>query len=179
MVPRVACELRRSVPHLGFRFVMTLPMDSMIWQTILREAAQLRVTPYIENRGPVAHHDGPQLYRECQASFLPTVLETFSASYPEAMAMCLPIVTTDLDFARDVCGDAALYFRPGDVHQAAAHLIRALTDSQRRSELVQAGQQRLRSLPTAQRQYYHQVDLLEALVEGRFEQVAEGSLPTT
>lgn len=35
---------------------------------------------------------------------MPTVLEVFSATYPEAMA--LPIVTSDLDFARDICDNA-------------------------------------------------------------------------
>ena len=43
---------------------------------------------------------------------LPTLLESFSATYIEAMFHGKTILTSDLDFARDVCGEAAFYFDP-------------------------------------------------------------------
>ena len=57
----------------------------------------------------------PQIYSECDALFYPTLLECFSAAYPEAMIMKKPILTSDLSFATGVCGDAAAgktYFQP-------------------------------------------------------------------
>ena len=40
--------------------------------------------------------------------------------------MGVPIITSDLDFARDVCGDAAYYFNPDDDEQAANALAKII-----------------------------------------------------
>ena len=168
----VAAEMIRRAPHLQFRFVVTLPHDCSIWTQLERTAHKLGVASCIENRGPVSLKDGPQLYQECQVCFMPTVLETFSASYPEAMAMERPIVTTDLSFARDVCRDGALYFQPNQVEDAATNLLRVLGDASLRAELIRRGGAALGRLPTAQQQYHLQVDLMEALAENRFGKVS-------
>lgn len=164
----VAAEMVRRAPHLNFRFVVTLPRDCSIWIELERSAQQLGVASFIENRGPVSLQDGPQLYQECQVCFMPTVLETFSASYPEAMAMERPMVTSDLSFARDVCREAAIYFQPNHVQDAAEKLLRVLGDASLRAELIRMGRDSLSRLPTAQQQYHLQVDLMEALAENRF-----------
>jgi glycosyltransferase involved in cell wall biosynthesis len=39
-------------------------------------------------------------------------LESFSGTYVEAMYHGKPVFTSDLDFAKTVCGDAAFYFNP-------------------------------------------------------------------
>jgi glycosyltransferase involved in cell wall biosynthesis len=52
--------------------------------------------PRIINAGPVPPPECPSLYQECDGMFLPTLAECFSASYPEAMIMKKPIITTDL-----------------------------------------------------------------------------------
>jgi len=66
----------------------------------------------VMNLGPVAHESCPSIYNQCDFLFAPTLLETFSASYPEAMKMNLPILTSKYSFAKDVCHNAALYFDP-------------------------------------------------------------------
>jgi glycosyltransferase involved in cell wall biosynthesis len=68
--------------------------------------------PRVINLGPVAHKSCPSIYSQCDFLFAPTLLETFSASYPEAMKMNLPILTSKYSFAKDVCHNAALYFDP-------------------------------------------------------------------
>ena len=70
------------------------------------------LTDRILNLGPVDLEDLPNVYRASDALFLPTLLESFSGTYLEAMHYGLPILTTDLDFARNICRDAALYFDP-------------------------------------------------------------------
>ena len=67
---------------------------------------------HVVNLGPVAHESCPSIYSQCDFLFAPTLLETFSASYPEAMKMNLPILTSKYSFAKDVCHNAALYFDP-------------------------------------------------------------------
>ncbi len=61
----------------------------------------------------------PGLYAGARAFVLPTILETFGQPFVEALAAGLPIIAADLPFAREVCGDAALYFAADQVDQLA------------------------------------------------------------
>jgi glycosyltransferase involved in cell wall biosynthesis len=93
--------------------------------------------------GPVPPPECPSLYRECDAMFLPTLAECFSASYPEAMKMEKPIITTDLGFARSICGDAALYFDPCNANAAAEQILRLLQDPLLQDSLRARGREQL------------------------------------
>lgn len=64
------------------------------------------------NVGPIDIADCPYLYEQTDALFLPTLLECFTASYPEAMIMRKPILTSNRIFAHEICGNAAIYFDP-------------------------------------------------------------------
>ena len=61
----------------------------------------------------------PSLYEQADVMFQPTLLECFSATYPEAMKMQRPIVTTDIEFAHGLCGPAAHYYSPLSAEDAA------------------------------------------------------------
>lgn len=153
LLPRIAARLRSLAPACQVRHVVTLPHQAPLWRRLKREAKRLGVEDWIENRGPVALADGPALYRGCDLSLAPSLLETSSAVYPEAMAMGHPIVTTDLAFARDACGPAALYYRPLDEDSAARCLLRLISDASLRHELRTLGRSRLASRPDARERY--------------------------
>lgn len=89
------------------RFVLTI--DSVNFERIFGNE---EIRKYVYNVGYVNGSTLPQLYSECDALYLPTFIECFSANYPEAMAMGKNILTSDLGFAHSVCKDAALYFDP-------------------------------------------------------------------
>lgn len=68
----------------------------------------------IVNVGPLKQEELGSFFKGCDAFLFPTLLESFSGTYLEAMHFGLPILTSDLDFARYVCYDSALYFNPWD-----------------------------------------------------------------
>lgn len=124
-------------------FVVTIP--SQDYNNIFKE----NVRHKIFNVGPVKPKDCPQLYFETDALFAPTLLECFSANYPEAMVMQKPIITTDLSFARAICGDAALYFSPLDAKDAALKIVEVVEKNEIGEELIKKGLQRLTSFDGA------------------------------
>jgi glycosyltransferase involved in cell wall biosynthesis len=69
----------------------------------------------IINIGPVKQEELSWIYNKSYALFLPTLLESFSGTYIEAMKFKTPILTTNFDFAIEVCKDAAVYFDPNDL----------------------------------------------------------------
>jgi glycosyltransferase involved in cell wall biosynthesis len=82
-----------------------------------RAPAQLRgelraCSDVVTDLGPLPHSSVAGALRDATALFLPTLVETYGLIYLEAMACGRPILTSDRDFARWVCGDAARYFEP-------------------------------------------------------------------
>lgn len=76
----------------------------------------------VSNVGPLSVAQCPNFYRNMDAVIFPSLLECFSATPLEAMAMECPLFASDRPFNRDVCGDHAHYFDPMDPADAAAKI---------------------------------------------------------
>lgn len=85
----------------------------------------------------------PSLYEQCDVAFQPSLLECFTATYPESMRMGKPIVTTDLEFAKGICGDAACYYGAIDPREASDALFKVATDTEYAAQLVANGRKQL------------------------------------
>ena len=79
---------------------------------LLKEIERRNLGHIIQNIGPVPMDEVPALYDVTDGLILPTLLESFSGTYVDAMKFEKPIFTSDRDFAQDVCGDVAFYFDP-------------------------------------------------------------------
>jgi len=73
----------------------------------------------INNVGPLKVSQCPSFYQQLDAVIFPSLLECFSATPLEAMAMHRPLFASDRQFNRDVCGEHAMYFDPLDPLSAA------------------------------------------------------------
>lgn len=74
------------------------------------------------NVGPLLVAQCPTFYKAMDAVVFPSLLECFSATPLETMAMEIPLFASDRPFNRDVCGNHAHYFDPL-VPETAAHAI--------------------------------------------------------
>lgn len=104
---------------------------------------------YVINVGYQPIEKCPSLYDSADAVFFPSLLETFSAVYLEAMKMEKPIITSDLSFAHDICGDAALYFDPLNADDGLLQIKKLINDPPLKKSLISKGQERLQKFPTA------------------------------
>lgn len=120
---------------------------------------------YIQNLGPQRVSDCPQLYDKTDALFLPTLLETFSANYPEAMIMNKPILTSGYDFAQDVCRDAALYFDPLNPEDIADKIIQLSESENLYLRLIENGQKRIIELETPRSRAEKYLNIFKEVIE--------------
>ncbi len=97
----------------------------------------------IINVGSLTQEQLADYYNSCDCLVMPTLLESFSGTYLEAMHFGMPILTSDLDFAHEVCGDAALYFDPWDAASIKDSILRLKNDLDLRHNLVEKGRTRL------------------------------------
>ncbi len=153
----VAQWLRREHPDFRFRFVFTVDKDSLSVPEELRA--------YFLLIGKVDITECPSLYMQCDIMFQPTLLECFTATYPEAMRMRRPIVTTDIAFAHGLCGDAAVYYDALSASAAGEAVYRVATDAALRCRLVEAGERRLQKFDN----YVVRAEKLVGLLETEYE----------
>lgn len=133
------------------RFVLTLKQEDLKTYGLDHE--------YVLNVGPLKPQECPSLYKECDAMFLPTLAECFSASYPEAMIMRKPIITTDLGFAKSICGEAALYFRPKNAQSAINKIEDLITNDDVAIKLIDRGIKRLENFDSAETRALKYIEL--------------------
>jgi glycosyltransferase involved in cell wall biosynthesis len=76
-----------------------------------RLVKELGVRANLMELGTVRYHLLHHVYRACDLYVTPAYVETFAHPLVEAMAAGLPVIASDLAVHREVCGDAALYFK--------------------------------------------------------------------
>lgn len=135
--------LKKKCPDVNVKFVLTVDPKKAI------EKFTKETRKSIYNIGRIPASACPIVYSECDALFLPTLMECFSASYAEAMKMRKPILTSNLPFASTVCKDAALYFDPMDPNDIAEKIIIIVKGEKIRQELINKGNERLKDFDTA------------------------------
>jgi glycosyltransferase involved in cell wall biosynthesis len=165
IIPEVARLLQEKDRDKSYRFIVTLPERGKEVRKFWTKAEKYAVTSMIENAGVLKLHECPRWYATSDIVFLPTVLETFSATYPEAMVLGKPIVTTDLEFAHDICGDAAAFYSPLSAEAASDAIIQVVTNRKFRESLVENGRKRLEQFPNPERKYQLMLQWIQELAD--------------
>lgn len=111
------------------------------------------------NIGNVNPHNLPQLYMECNATFVPSLLECFTANFPESMIMKKPILASDLSFSHSICGDSALYFKPLEPLDIAEKIIELIYSPILMDKLINSGLDQVSLFKTAQERAKSYLDI--------------------
>lgn len=160
----VARELqRRGQTGAQIRFLLTV--DEAAFKSVLREGADEElIREYFEFLGPIPPTAIQRPYEA--ASFLVTLsdLESFSNNYMEAWCVGVPIIASDRDFARSICGPSAVYVEPHDPRAISDLLVSCATDEDLARSLVAAGRERLERLPDTRQRVRLILSYLESVV---------------
>ena len=135
ILPRICNVLKTKHPYFKFRFIIPEEEVNFPIPSDLRDNFVFTVVVPIQSC--------PSLYSQCDIAFQPTLLECFTATYPEAMRMELPLITCNLDFARKLCGEGAVFFEWDDENQAADTIYEIATDKKLANKMISAGKKQL------------------------------------
>jgi glycosyltransferase involved in cell wall biosynthesis len=135
--------LRKWCP--SFRILVTAREDGWPQETATaiesaRQRGDLEWLQFVGSKSPSEMGD---LYRSVDAMIYPSLCESFGFPLVEAMATGTPIVAADLDVNREICGDAALYYKARDPHSCAQTMKELLDRSQLSGQLVRRARERL------------------------------------
>lgn len=115
--------------------------------------------------GKVRMEECPSLYEACDLVFFPSLLEIFSAVFPEAMRMKKPILTSALPFSREVCGNAAVYFNPLDPADIAASIVMLLNNKGLQQELIRNGESQLQRFGRSADRARKYIEIIEKIIK--------------
>ena len=138
IIPDVVKYLKTNYPNFKFRFILTIESQELI----IKDKYILDNIVFL---GKVNIDQCPNIYQQSDFMFLPTLLECFSASYPEAMRMETPILTSDLPFARGLCGNSAVYFNPLSSSDISEKIVALAKNKVLQQELIEQGKEQLKT----------------------------------
>tara|TARA_X000000950_G_scaffold289373_1_gene412520 strand:+ start:10615 stop:11784 length:1170 start_codon:yes stop_codon:yes gene_type:complete len=142
-------------------FIFCIDKNSTQWKQIKILGDKLDVASMLMSVGKILHKDLAKQYLISDIILLPTLLECSSATYPEAMIAGKPIITTDFDFSRALCGDAALYFDYDDPKSAAEKITLLLENQSLRKKIISEGKEQLKSkFPSPRQKFKFQLKLI-------------------
>lgn len=117
-------ELLERKYDLTVHFYVTL--NNVEWST--KEKFFKR---YVTTVGSLLPDQCPSFYEQMDGVIFPSLLECFSATPLEAMAMSKPLFSSDRGFVKDVCGEYSMYFdpeNPEDIAKKIAEYFHSDTD---------------------------------------------------
>lgn len=148
MAPIMAClnKLRSDfglpVAHLSVTINPEHPYSRKVLESFRREG----VEKCLSLIGPVSQERVGELLRTVDGIVNIARLESFSNNWVEAWAAGIPLITTDSDWARASCGDAAIYVNPSNPQQSAELIFKSLASVEDAAKLIFAGRNILREL---------------------------------
>lgn len=155
----ISNALKEKHPDFKFRFVISVKKEDFLNAQGIVDSEE--IGKHYLFLGTVSVAECPSLYEQCDIELQPSLLESFTATYPEAMRMGKPIVTTDLAYARQLCGDAACYYSALDAEAAAEAIYKVATEKGYAARLVSNGRKQLLQFDT----YNQRADKLMKIIE--------------
>lgn len=157
-IPAIAKELA-SLVKIPFRFIVTVPVGKILDQMNM-EIERFKVQGYIQNIGLYHYTEVANLFKRADIVFVPSLLETFSVSYLEAMAAKKILIVADKGFAREVCNNAAEYTDPLNPVEAAKILATAILHPEDFKIRIENGQRILKKYGNQQQRFEKIMELL-------------------
>jgi len=146
-------EIARCAVARGFRdftFHLTVTREAYLQRVVGRLPDMRIIDRHFSFIGPVAPREIMQVYASADCVVSLSDLESFSNNYMEAWKVGLPLIVSDRDFARAICGTSALYVDPHHTEAVVDGLMRVHSDPVLRRCMVAEGKLRLDELPTLQ-----------------------------
>lgn len=157
ILPKVSRILQEMHPDFKFRFVLPETEDNFaIEEDVKQHFCLIGVLPV---------ETCPSVYSQCDLAFQPILLECFTATFPESMRMRKPIIACNLDFAKGLCGNAALYFDWDKPEQAADLIYKVATLPDVSHRMIEEGSNQLANFDNYDERARKLISALEILIK--------------
>jgi len=134
-------QFLKSTIGTSYKLVM-LGYKEADLKVLLNEIDASEIYEDILLMGYVSDEDLPEFYRLAQVFLFPSLKEGFGIPIIEAMACGVPVITSNISAMPEVAGDAAHIIDPYNVDEISNGILKILSDSQYKTELIVKGKKR-------------------------------------
>lgn len=130
--------LRRRLPDVSLWLTVAGPDDPKSGprdRTLHALARDLQVAEAIHWLGLLGPGEIARAYAEADLTVFPSLNESYGLPLAESILAGTPVSAADLPYAREVCGDAAVYFDPRDPQSIAATIGKVLASEDELNDL--------------------------------------------
>ncbi|GAB3252257.1 hypothetical protein GCM10027347_11210 [Larkinella harenae] len=134
--------------QLPYRIFLTIEPDQHPnAKRLLAQIARESLDDILISIGNVPADGIASVYQQVDGLIMPTLLESFSATYVDAMHFGVSIFTSRRDFAEEVCGESAHYFDPHSAQNIVETIHAGYADEALRQYKIAEGRLRSTTLP--------------------------------
>ena len=164
VIPKLAQIINKKIKDNNVMFNVTLPKNGKEVFIFWKLVDKYNVRNFINNHGVINTSQCVELYNRTDIVFLPTLLESFSASYPEAYVYEKTNIDYRFKICKDICSSAAIYFDPVSVIDASEKLYKLIVNKDLYKKMVERGTKRLDSFPTPEKNHKLLFDYIEQIL---------------
>jgi hypothetical protein len=146
---------------LDVSLVTTLPVESKVFKDVYLTFLKFGAVCTLENIGPISPDSLNVLLDSVDGIINVALLESFSNNWVEAWASSLPLFVTDAAWARDSCGDAAVYIDIDQPVAAAEKIKSTYASTDKIKGMITAGKGMLKRLPNPEQKFNNYINLIE------------------
>lgn len=130
--------------NFKLKFNFLINKESENWENIVSLAKSKNVEEFFSTYGVVPNVKMKELYIINDFVLLPTLAEASTAVYPESFISQKVLLTSDIDFARELCGNAAIFFDPLNAYDIAEKIVTTFKDQELQAQLIHNGLERVK-----------------------------------
>ena len=171
-VPNLVCQAVDLLNRRGIQAHATITMSLEEFTDTRGSALDDKILLDAQKRGivtlgPHKYANLPQLYRDHDVFVFPSVSETFGHPMAEAMSTGLPVVASNTPVNQEICGEAAIYFKPFSARGIAERIEELNNSEALRNRLSAEGRHRAVSRYSWEDHVDRLVDTFEAVASRR------------
>ncbi|MCK5853357.1 glycosyltransferase [bacterium] len=115
---------------------------------LLNEIIKRNLDDIVCNLGELPNAALAKYYRTAQCLFFPSTSETFGNPLIEAMAFGLPIIVPDLNYAKEACKEAGIYYKANEIDDAFDKIMTLFEDQSIQEDFSWRSRLRIKNFST-------------------------------
>lgn len=164
LIPEIAKELKKNA--LNFKFVISTTADSSKEYNEFKKLVDKNdVSNMIQLIGSVPKSQLPSLFSKVDFIFLLSKLESFSNNIIEAYYYKKPLIISDLDWAKSICGNAAKYVDINNILDIANKVLTLVHDKDELKTQIKEQSLKLDTFPNITKRSIMELEYLKKIHE--------------
>ena len=160
LIPSIAHALKEKFEN--FHILLTAPNDNCeIHRVFENDLTRHDVSGFVSVVGQVPKDKLHDLYCQVDVVLLLSKLESFSNNIIESWCYGKPIIVAREEWAKSICGDAAVYVERDSVPEIAEAIIEILNNESLRNLVITKGYQAVKDYPTIHERIKQELEYVE------------------